>query len=72
MRTHRLGVFKLKNTVSRNTVQLDLSLILKNIPRAKYIWITKMPKENNKFVIDVQYDEIPKKEDKIRLEENNM
>ena len=70
MEKHRLGVFKLKDKTDRNTVQLDIPLILKSMPGARHIWITKVPGVSNKFVIDVHYDEIPKNEDKIQFEKN--
>jgi len=84
MKKYRLGIFKLKDTIKKNTVQLDIPLILKNMPGPRHIWITKLPKENNKFVIDVHYKELskeereslldkiamPKNEDKIQFEKN--
>jgi len=72
LKKHRLGIFKLKDSLTKNTVQLDIPTILRNIPGTKHIWITKVPKENNKVVIDVHYIDLPKpkNEDKIQLEKN--
>ena len=72
LKKHRLGIFKIKDSISKNTIQIGLQPILKSMPLAKYIWVTKVPGVNNKVIIDVHYEDLPKKNDKIQFEKNKM
>lgn len=53
----KIGTFKLKDKAGKNAIQLDLGKILGSFPDAKFLYIIKNYRENNKVNIFVKYEE---------------
>ena len=53
-----LGEFKLKDKEGRNAVRIDLSTAKRPITDALYLWVMKMPTENNKVKILIEWKPI--------------
>jgi len=60
-----LGVFKLKDRVGRNAVQIDLRKATRPMTEAKFLYIIKVPNSNNKIEVKVHWK--PEKEENAKV-----
>lgn len=52
-----LGTFKLKDRANKNAVMLDFSKASRPIGEAERLWITKVPRVNNRIQITIKWKE---------------
>jgi hypothetical protein len=50
-----LGIFKLKDRQGRNAVQIEFGKSTRPLTEAEYLFITKVPGQNNKIDIKIQW-----------------
>ena len=52
-----LGTFKLKDRANRNAVMLDFSKASRPMEQGERLWITKVPRVNNKIQVTIKWKE---------------
>ena len=52
-----LGTFKLKDKTNRNAVMLDFSKASRPMEQAERLWITKIPRVNNRIQVTIKWKE---------------
>jgi len=60
LKEKKIGTFKIKDKNGRNAIELDLGKIFDSFPKAKFLYIVKVLRENNKINIFVKYEDVPK------------